>query len=55
MPIDNIDRNHPVYTQALEFAKAQDILYGICMGKPAENITTYLDILQLSANRIVSS
>ena len=55
MPINTIYGNHPVYLQSIQFVNAQNILYGVCMGQPACDLTTYVGILQLSANRILSS
>jgi hypothetical protein len=55
MPINTMYGNHPVYLQSIQFVNAQNILYGICGGEPTSDITTYVDILQMSANRIISS
>lgn len=58
IPWQDVDKDHVVYRKALDFHKAQDLLYGVCAGRPAASSSTwenYGDLVLHSARRIVLS
>ena len=59
LPVTEIDRTHPVHRKALEFQKAQDVLYGKCSSalvksRPYESMS-YAELVQVSVLRILES
>ena len=65
VPVHEIDRTHPVHIRAMEFQKAQDLLYGKCkmltVGKKGERYArtyetmSYAELVQMSVARILDS
>lgn len=61
IPWQDVDRTHTVYRKALEFQRAQDVLYGPCYfaggGAMADTgpLYNYADLVQHSVRRILAS
>jgi hypothetical protein len=51
----DVDQDHVVCRKALEFQRAQDVLYGMCAGQPISPSWSYGDLVMHSARRIVLS
>jgi hypothetical protein len=56
LPMSDINRTHPVHIRALEFQKAQDLLYGKCamITRDYERMS-YAELVQVSVARIIES
>jgi hypothetical protein len=56
LPYLQVDRTHPVHRKALEFQKAQDVLYGKCR-MPHRDLErmSYAELLQHSVQRIMEA
>ena len=57
IPLHEVDRDHVVHRKALEFQRAQDVLYGPCsFGNPPLPLDSmgYSDLLQHSVRRILA-
>ena len=57
IPLQDVDREHVVYRKALEFHRAQDVLYGPCCfaGGLGEKMPEYAELVQHSVRRILAS
>ena len=56
MPLGDVDRMHAVHVKALEFQKAQDMLYGKCsMITRDYDRMSYAELVQVSVARILES
>lgn len=59
LPVTDIDRYHTVHVKAVEFQRAQDVLYGKCsqdlIGKRAYERMSYPELVQVSIARILES
>ena len=65
LPVHDIDRTHPVHARAIEFQKAQDLLYGKCrlltVARRGERYArsyesmSYAELVQMSIARILDS
>lgn len=59
LPVTDINRYHPVHVKAVEFQRAQDVLYGKCspelIGKRMYERMSYAELVQVSIARILES
>lgn len=65
LPLHEVDREHPVHARAIEFHKAQDLLYGKCrlltVARRGERYArsydtlSYAELVQMSVARILDS
>ena len=56
LPFLDVDRTHTIHVKALEFQKAQDVIYGKCPGKVRDySVMSYAELVQLSVMRILDS
>jgi hypothetical protein len=53
LPMEDVDGNHVVRRKALDFQKAQDVIYGACSSQSLDGMS-YEELVQHSARRILA-